>query len=324
MTEEKEFSGQRLRREARDQKRKMRWERQMQRRTAHCRHMQHHSKVWLGVVIILVGVVWLIQVLGVPMPGWLFSWPMLLVLFGLASAIGSRFRNFGSFVLILIGLVFLGRNFIWPELSLEKYIWPIVIIMIGIAFLVKRHRWDQKREWFLETHPELRNWHEQWHQRWGGREWEQQHAQRRQEHQGALAEGEAEEQIAEEGSSEPVTSQPRTRPDWLDITNVFGGSRRNVISKNFKGGDVVNVCGGTFLDLTHADIQGRAVIDVVVMWGGIKVAVPPNWQVQVNVTHLLGGTDVPSGSNPQMQDTDKVLILTGVVIMGGIDIKNIL
>lgn len=324
MTEEKGFSGQTQRRDEREQRRRMRWERQMQRRTAHCRHMQHHSKAWLGVVIILVGVLWLIQVLGVPIPNWLFSWPMLLVVFGLASAIGSRFRNFGSFVLILIGLVFLSRNFIWPELSLEKYVWPIIIILIGIAFLVKRHKLDQRREWFLETHPELRNWHEQWHQRWGGHEWAQQHMQERDEHIVTDADAGTEEPPADGSASETGASQARARPDWLDITNVFGGSRRNVISKNFKGGDVVNLCGGTFLDLTHADIQGRAVIDVVVMWGGIKVAVPPNWQVQVNVTHLLGGTDVPAGSNPQLQDTDKVLILTGVVIMGGIDIKNTL
>lgn len=302
----------------------MRWERHIQRRRAHCPNMEHHSKGWLGILIILVGLVWLLNVLGVPMPGWLFSWPMLLVLFGLASAIGSRFRNFGSYVLIVIGLVFLARNFIWPTLALEKYLWPIAIILIGIGFLIKKHHWERKRQWFLETHPEWKDWQEQWYHRGGGREWERRHGQ-----QGATpAQGDTAQGIdappADGPNPQTGPSQAKAQPDWLDITNVFGGSRRNVISKNFKGGDVVNLCGGTLIDLTHADIQGRAVIDVVVMWGGIKLAVPPNWQVQVNVTHLLGGTDVPSSSNPQVQDTNKVLILTGVVIMGGIDIKNLL
>ncbi len=46
--------------------------------------------------------------------------------------------------------------------------------------------------------------------------------------------------------------------DYIDAVTVFGGVKKNILSKNFRGGDVTTFMGGTELNLTHADIQGRS------------------------------------------------------------------
>jgi len=80
------------------------------------------------------------------------------------------------------------------------------------------------------------------------------------------------------------------------------------------------VLGGCELDLRHAAIDGEAVIDVFAMWGGIEIKVPENWSVSGRVTPILGGYEdktrrVPDGTNQR-------LLVRGLVIMGGVEIKN--
>lgn len=314
-------------RQARQERRRLRWQAHMDRRARNCHNMKHSRKGWVGVAIILVGVAWLLNVMGVDMPAWIFSWPMLLVVLGLFSGLASGFRNMGSVIMIFIGLVFLGHNFFWPDKDLERYIWPIVIIFVGILFLLKRRGWEDRKEWgqqwFAENHPHWKGF-SPGHSPWQGPSGPENHP---------PPPSQAPPLPPTEGNA-PLTSQgheakipvdqgkPPGGEDWLDVTTIFGGAKRHVISKNFRGGDLVNVCGGTVIDLTHADIHGTVVIDVVAMWGGIKVAVPPNWQVRLNLTHLMAGTDDHRVHRNQEQDPDKILVFTGTVLMAGIEISD--
>lgn len=290
-----------------------RWERHVQKRTQNCQNMKHSRKGWLGVGIILVGVVWLLNVMGVVMPAWLFSWPMLLVTLGVFSGLASGFRNMASFVFIFVGLVFIARNYFLPDIPLDHYVWPVVLIFVGILFLVKRHNWEERREWgkqWMEAHQ--RKWSE-----FGRDGWKP----------GAVPAGAPAADEPTPGTA-PAEAVPAGREkwgdseDWLDVTTIFGGAKRHVISKNFKGGDLTNLCGGTVIDLTHADIQGTAVIDLVAIWGGIKLAVPPNWQVRLNLTHLMAGTDDRRMNKAVVPDPNKVLVVTGTVLMAGIEIAD--
>jgi predicted membrane protein len=293
--------------------------------------MKHSNKSWIGIGIISIGVVWLLNVLGVPMPEWLFTWPVLLIVIGIFSGLASGFRNMGSVIVIFIGLVFLARDSLWPGIDMGNYLWPVILIFVGVAFLIKRHRWDHKMEWFRQQHPEWKSWHEHLQQQWRQHQWTEPG-----QPGGAsspLPESGPDDsgtETAEKQPAAPLTADSSRREesasgqDWLDITTVFGGSRRHVISKNFKGGDLINVCGGTEIDMTHADIQGTVTIDVVALWGGIRIAVPPNWQVRMNVTHLMAGTDVRRGNSSALQDPNKVLIFTGTVLMAGIEIRDAL
>jgi predicted membrane protein len=115
---------------------------------------------------------------------------------------------------------------------------------------------------------------------------------------------------------EETTSQE----DYVSSTSIFGGTKKNILSKDFKGGDIVNIFGGTELNLTQADIAGRVPIEMTTIFGGTKLIVPPNWSVHSEAVTLFGGLEDKRPASPE--STDKVLLLKGTVIFGGIEIKS--
>ena len=116
-----------------------------------------------------------------------------------------------------------------------------------------------------------------------------------------------------------------TGDDFLDSTVIFGGVKKNIISKNFRGGEAVTVFGGTEINLTQADVPTPIVLDLTQVFGGTKLLVPPHWKIQSqDVVCILGGVEDkrPIMSDPSGIDSNKVLILKGTCILGGIDIKS--
>lgn len=315
-------------RHERFQKKRARWEHHMERKIRNCQHMKHSRKGWLGVGIILVGIVWLASVMGAPIPAWLFSWPVLLVALGLFSGLASGFRNMMSFVLMFIGAVFIARNHFLPDVPLDRYVWPVILIFVGVLFLVKRHNWEEQRDWGRQKMEEkLRDIARERH-KWRAASWDAPHCPAGgAENPGSAMEADPEIPADTPPPPPPAPAGPKQEKwnqaeDWLDVTTIFGGAKRHVISKNFKGGDLTNLCGGTVIDLTHADIQGTVVIDLVAIWGGIKLAVPPNWQVRMNLTHLMAGTDDRRMNRAPVSDPNKILVLTGTVLMAGVEISD--
>lgn len=108
--------------------------------------------------------------------------------------------------------------------------------------------------------------------------------------------------------------------DHIELTSIFGGNKRKIFSKNFKGGETVNVFGGTEVDFTQADIQGTVHLDATQIFGGLKITVPANWNVRPEMTCIMGGADDKRGSTET--DPNKTLVITGVCIFGGIDIRS--
>lgn len=110
--------------------------------------------------------------------------------------------------------------------------------------------------------------------------------------------------------------------DFIDSTNIFGGSKKNIISKNFKGGDLVNIFGGSELDLTQADFSGTAVIEVTNIFGGTKLILPSNWELRSEAVTIMGGIDDKRKMTVMQDKPEKTLVLKGTVLFGGIDIKS--
>ena len=101
---------------------------------------------------------------------------------------------------------------------------------------------------------------------------------------------------------------------------MWSGVQRRVASPAFKRAELTAIMGGIELDLRQAGTEGgEAVIDVFVMWGGIDITVPPDWAVSNQITPILGGSDDKSTGTQQARHR---LIVKGVVIMGGVDIKT--
>jgi len=101
---------------------------------------------------------------------------------------------------------------------------------------------------------------------------------------------------------------------------VLSGVNRGNTSTTFRGGDLTAILGGCQIDLRQASIEGEAVIDVFAMWGGIEIRVPENWGVSGRVTPILGGYE--DKTRPVRDAVNQQLVVRGLVIMGGVEIKN--
>ncbi len=121
-------------------------------------------------------------------------------------------------------------------------------------------------------------------------------------------------------------SHPRAEienAETIDSVVIMGGTHKDIVSKNFQGGEITCIMGGAELYFGKADLQNEAVIDVTVIMGGIKILVPKNWNVNINTANILGGVD-----DKRMQEFEspveknKSLTITGAVIMGGIDLQS--
>lgn len=113
-----------------------------------------------------------------------------------------------------------------------------------------------------------------------------------------------------------------TKDDFVDSTSIFGGAKKIIISKNFKGGDLVNIFGGTELDLSQADFTGVATIELTTIFGGTKLLIPSNWSVKSEAVTIFGGIEDKRKMPAATETPEKTLLLRGTVIFGGIDIKS--
>jgi hypothetical protein len=82
--------------------------------------------------------------------------------------------------------------------------------------------------------------------------------------------------------------------------------------------------GGCDIDLRDASIapNTQAVIDVFAFWGGIELKVPDDWVVINRVVPLMGGVDDKTRTPIASSAPQKTLIVRGIVIMGGVGIRN--
>jgi predicted membrane protein len=101
---------------------------------------------------------------------------------------------------------------------------------------------------------------------------------------------------------------------------VFSGSELRP-TLPFEGADITAVMGGVNLDLSGAPMaRDTAVIDVFALMGGTVILVPPDWDVTVRVTTLLSGCS--DKRRPATVPATKHLIIQGMAVMGGVEIKD--
>lgn len=120
----------------------------------------------------------------------------------------------------------------------------------------------------------------------------------------------------------PSPVSPDDDNNFIEMTTFLGGIKKKILSKNFKGGNIVCFMGGTELDLTLADIQQPAVLEISQIFGGTKLMVPSNWEIQSEVSAVLGGFEDKRNIASPVLDTNKVLILKGTSVFGGIEITS--
>lgn len=231
-----------------------------------------NRRIFGGLFIVLVGVILFARQAGADIPRWLFSFESILIAVGIYIGIRHSFRGIAWLIPTCIGAFLLLDDF-YPNFDLENFVWPLVVIGIGLLIMVQGGK--KKYEW---------------------KKWEK-----------------------EMNDPEIATD------DFLDSTVVFGGVKKNIISKNFRGGESVTVFGGTEINLTQADLTTPVVLELTQVFGGTKLIVPPHWKIQSrDMVAIFGGIDDkrPMLGNPQGDESEKLLILKGTCMLGGIEIRS--
>ena len=117
----------------------------------------------------------------------------------------------------------------------------------------------------------------------------------------------------------------------LAIFAVLSGVKRTSTSERFRGGEVTAFMGGAHLDLRQATIPPgeEAVLDIFAVMGGCEITVPAAWTVLTPIVPVMGGIEdkrlapLPgSGVDGLGARPAPRLVLRGLVIMGGVEIKN--
>lgn len=103
---------------------------------------------------------------------------------------------------------------------------------------------------------------------------------------------------------------------------VMGGSSRRgswIVPRHLK---VFALMGGAELDLRNARLSpGVTEIEVFAVMGGVEITVPPGVRVETVGTAFMGAFATDAGEALALDQTQPVLRVSGLVIMGGVDTK---
>lgn len=114
---------------------------------------------------------------------------------------------------------------------------------------------------------------------------------------------------------------PTDHAEFVRSFAMLSGCELRPVSRPFRGADLSAVMGGIKLDLSSARMEGdNAIIEVFAFWGGVEIYVPPDWTVTSEVTTLLAG--FIDKRRPTSIVPTKTLIIKGMVVMSGVEIKN--
>jgi predicted membrane protein len=240
-----------------------------------------HHRVWPGLFIVGAGILLLAREMNADIPDWIFTWPTLVICIGIVIGFQSGFRR-SAWLLIVAAGAFSLVDKLTPDLHLHHYIYPVLLIFLGLFFIFRRRneQWVRQRQ----------EWKNSWKNSWPN-----------------VGHG---------------TNINTDTGEFIDSTSIFGSVKKIVLSKNFKGGDITCIMGGAEIDLSQADVQGPVRMDITQLFGGTKLVVPGNWNVKTNVTSIFAGVEDKRVMQITTPDENKTLILDGTSIFGGIEITS--
>ncbi|GAB4325417.1 MAG: DUF5668 domain-containing protein [Candidatus Zixiibacteriota bacterium] len=126
----------------------------------------------------------------------------------------------------------------------------------------------------------------------------------------------------------PQVQQAVSTSDVIDHWIVFGGVEEELTTQQFSGGTVTAVFGGADLDLRRASLApGTVRMTVTAIFGGVDIRVPPEWDVFVDSTAILGGvedktaTETKHESSATTEPTSR-LHIDATAVFGGVEVKH--
>jgi predicted membrane protein len=255
------------------------------------------GKVWAGLFIIAIGSLLLLRNFGLYLPHWVFSWSNMFIIIGLFIGLRNNFRNNAWFVMVLIGSYFTLQD-IFRGQEISDIVFPLALVALGVFLIFKpKSKADSCKKWKRKK-DRWRNGFEQ-----------------------AQYYGEASTDDSKDAKQD-FDKKNFNSTDYIESVNVFGGSNQVIYSKDLKGGEVTAVFGGGDINLTQADFDGQIIVDVTVIFGGLKIIVPPTWQIKSEVTAIFGGVDDKRTLYQATEPANKLIIVKGVVLFGGVEFKS--
>ena len=261
-----------------------------------------------GVLVIFVGFLFLIRQADIFyfIPNWITSWPMVLIIIGLCIGGTSNFKNPATWILIGIGSFFLLNKVV--HINLWNIIWPAMVIGLGVWLIMDKRRPNRR----YSNIPPVDAAYKPWEPKPFG---------------ASSSDNDTKADFTSNSDSfGPEQNFGKFNETWgdeyLQSTVVFSDVKKIILSKRFRGGEMVNVFGGTDINLLQADIQGPVVIEVFQLFAGSKIIIPTHWKVQSELTSIFGEVDDRRYIQGQIIDDSKLLILRGTSVFGGITIKN--
>jgi predicted membrane protein len=251
-----------------------------------------NNDITAGIVILIIGGVLMLKALGIWFPSWVFTWPMILISVGVVSLVKNKYQSgFGVFMILFGSFFLVKKNFGFP-IGLEPYLIPAGLILLGLYLIAKKQRNDKmfNEDFFKSYQKNINN--------------------------------PSDPNAGGMGTSSFRNGTFVETGDVLNAQALFTGIQKRVLSKNFRGGKTSAIFGGTEIDLSQADIADGAILNVEVAFGGVKLVVPPHWDLQINVSNIFAGIEDKRMYNPAATDTTKVLKIYGSIIFGGLEIKS--
>ena len=249
----------------------------------------YEGRMVAGVILVCTGAALLLRNTGYfDFPHWIFSWPMILILVGVYSGVKHRFQNNTWLIMFAVGGFFLADRIV-PGIRLQPYFWPLLIIGLGLIFLLK----PKGKKLLCDDDDEFYN------------------PKKNNSNMNSIT--------MEQQSGSGFADNSET----IKVDSVFSGVQRKILSKNFQGGKIAAVFGGADIDLTQADIQGEVVLKLDVVFGGVKLIVPPHWTVYNTIDGVFHGVDDKRKFDASASAMpEKKLLLKGSVVFGGVEVRS--
>lgn len=266
------------------------------------RKQKNDSGIVFGFIILGIGVLLLLRKLGFFFPDWLLSWPMILIAAGTFTLIKHEFKSLFGAIVLALGVYFLFEREFDFDFGLQIYLFPIILIVLGLYLITQKRRENKIME---DIQSKIKSF-------------------------GNKDTSSKESNTESFGSSFSSSDKTGTNfgtsgasfSDRLNIDAVFSGVNKRVMSKNFQGGKLTAAFGGVDIDLTQADFTGMATLQVDIIFGGMKLIIPPHWDVRVEVSNIAAGVEDKRLSRISEVDPEKVLLIRGTVFFGGLEIKS--
>ena len=249
--------------------------------------------LFFGLILCTVGGLLIARQLGAPIPGYVFTWQMLLIAIGIFSGISNGFRHLFWLIPTAVGVIFLVREY-FPNQGIEPYLIPVALIAVGLLIMARTLR-TKNRGQISDTSTDT----------------------------GSTDEGEGGKTNWSAGDySASRTSDGSTISNRESVNEsvVFGNVRKVVITKEFRGGEVSAVFGSAEINLLQADIQQPAKLELNSVFGSIRLIVPAHWQLKLETNAVLGGIEDKRPRHAIY--SDKILHIEGNAVFGGIEIES--